>query len=45
MPTPKPPYAAAFRQQMVELVRAGRLYAVSCGTRRRQLTTAAALNG
>ncbi len=24
MPTPKPPYAAAFRQQMVELVRAGR---------------------
>ncbi len=24
MPTPKPPYPAAFRQQMVELVRAGR---------------------
>ena len=24
LPTPKPPYAAAFRQQMVELVRAGR---------------------
>ena len=24
MPTPKPPYLAAFRQQMVELVRAGR---------------------
>ena len=24
MPTPKPPYAAAFRQQMVERVRAGR---------------------
>ena len=24
MPTPKPPYTAAFRQQMVELVRAGR---------------------
>ena len=24
MPTPKPPYQAAFRQQMVELVRAGR---------------------
>ena len=24
MPTPKPPYSAAFRQQMVELVRAGR---------------------
>lgn len=23
MPTPKPPYPAAFRQQMVELVRAG----------------------
>ena len=24
MPTPKPPYPAAFRQQLVELVRAGR---------------------
>ena len=24
MPTPKPPYAAEFRRQMVELVRAGR---------------------
>ena len=24
MPTPRPPYPAAFRQQMVELVRAGR---------------------
>ena len=24
MPTPKPPYPSAFRQQMVELVRAGR---------------------
>ena len=24
MPTPKPPYSAAFRQQIVELVRAGR---------------------
>ena len=24
MPTPKPPYPAAFRQQMVELVRVGR---------------------
>jgi transposase len=24
MPTPKPPYPAAFRQQMVELVRGGR---------------------
>jgi hypothetical protein len=24
MPTPKPSYPAAFRQQMVELVRAGR---------------------
>ena len=24
MPTPKPPYPAEFRQQMVELVRAGR---------------------
>ena len=24
MPTPKPPYPAAFRQQMVELVRTGR---------------------
>jgi transposase len=24
MPTPKPPYAAEFKQQMVELVRAGR---------------------
>jgi transposase len=24
MPNPKPPYSAAFRQQMVELVRAGR---------------------
>jgi transposase len=24
MPTPKPPYPAAFRQQIVELVRAGR---------------------
>lgn len=24
MPTPKPPYAAEFRQQMVELVQAGR---------------------
>jgi transposase len=24
MPSPKPPYSAAFRQQMVELVRAGR---------------------
>ena len=24
MPIPKPPYPAAFRQQMVELVRAGR---------------------
>ena len=23
MPTPKPPYPAAFRQQMIELVRAG----------------------
>ena len=29
MPTPKPPYPAEFRQQMVELVHAGRTPAQS----------------